>query len=348
MKMIRSLPAICLLVIAVELTGQVSLQIGIYDNKNRPLEHMHIRVGSISKASDQMGIAVFELPGEGRYYVRIEGIGYQNSEDSIDVVDGSMLSLMLDPETYQLPGIELIGAWIKPDQPFTYGSISGHELERDNLGLDVPYLLKSLPSTVVSSDAGTGIGYTGLRIRGSDPSRINVTIDGIPLNDSESQGVFWVDLPDFAGSSESIQVQRGVGTSTHGAGAFGGTINLMTSTLEREPFGEVQATLGSFGTRKGTIKFGSGLLFDRFSLDGRISTIQSDGYIDRASADLNSYFFSGKIIDDNQSIRINLFSGKEITYQAWNGVPAQYVDSNPTYNGAGIRSDGSFHDAQVD
>src|SRR5690606_18983750 len=164
--------------------------------------------------------------------------------------------------------------------PTTYSDLGQEEINKHNFGQDVPFLLNWTPSAVVTSDAGNGIGYTGIRIRGSDPTRINVTINGIPLNDAESQNVFWVDLPDFASSTADIQIQRGVGTSTNGAGAFGATINLNTAQLEAEPYAELSASAGSFGTYRGNLQFGSGLLANKFTLDGRISKINSDGFID--------------------------------------------------------------------
>ena len=174
---------------------------------------------------------------------------------------------------------------------------------------------------VVSSDAGTGIGYTGIRIRGSDATRFNVTINGIPYNDSESQGSFWVNLPDFASSVENIQIQRGVGTSTNGAGAFGGSINVQTSAAAQDAFGEINTSAGSFGTLKNTVKVGTGLIDNKFSFEGRLSQIKSDGFVDRAASDLKSYFLSGAYQGKKDLLRLNVFAGKEQTYQAWNGIP---------------------------
>jgi iron complex outermembrane receptor protein len=202
-----------------------------------------------------------------------------------------------------------------------YSNVSKTELEKRNLGQDLPFLLNQLPSVVVTSDAGTGIGYTGIRIRGTDPTRINVTLNGIPYNDSESQGVFWVNMPDFSSSVQSIQVQRGVGTSTNGAGAFGASLNVNTLQLNRDPFGEVSLSTGSFGTLKTTFQASSGLLKDRFVFDARLSRIQSDGFVDRASADLSSYYLSGGYYFGKHFIRLNHFAGKEETYQSWNGIP---------------------------
>lgn len=208
-------------------------------------------------------------------------------------------------------------------------------------------LLSAVPSLVENSDAGTGIGYTGLRIRGSDPTRVNVTVNGVPFNDAESQGVFWVDLPDVATSAAEIQVQRGVGTSSNGAGAFGATVNIDLSKVVPEPFATVSNTLGSFNTRKHSAYLGTGLM-GKFAFTGRISTIKSDGYVDRASADLRSYHLSGAYIDDRQSFQAHMLSGYERTYQSWNGLPTQYLDTQRTYNSAGTEQAGSPYKDEVD
>jgi iron complex outermembrane recepter protein len=202
-----------------------------------------------------------------------------------------------------------------------FSNVSKSKIQKQNLGQDMPFLLNSLPSVVVNSDAGTGIGYTGIRIRGTDPTRINVTLNGIPYNDSESQGVYWVNMPDMASSVQSIQVQRGVGSSTNGAGAFGGSINVNTMVFNTEPFAEIQSGAGSFGTFRNTLSFSTGLLQNKFVLDARLSKINSDGFVDRASADLKSFYISGGYYGKSSFVRINVFSGVERTYQSWNGIP---------------------------
>lgn len=223
-------------------------------------------------------------------------------------------------------------------------------IRKRNLGQDVPFILKWTPSSTTTSDAGTGIGYTGIRIRGTDPTRINVTINGVPLNDAESQSVFWVDLPDVMASTESVEIVRGVGESTFGTGAFGATINLNTNKTHIVPYGKISAGVGSFGTYKGSVGFGTGLLGNHFTIDGRLSTIQSEGYIDRASADLRSFFASAAYIGAKTSIRFSAFGGSEVTYQAWNGVPAQYIDDPVlrTFNTAGMEKAGEPYDNEVD
>jgi iron complex outermembrane receptor protein len=198
-------------------------------------------------------------------------------------------------------------------------------LERKNFGQDIPVLLESTPSLVTTSDAGAGVGYTGLRIRGVDATRINVTINGIPVNDPESHAVYWVNMPDLASSIENIQIQRGVGSSTNGAAAFGASVNIKTQDISEKPFGSIDQSLGSFGTFKTTVKAGTGIINKHFSLETRMSSIQSKGYLDRASSDLKSFFLSGAYIGQKSVLKAIVFSGKEITYQAWYGTPESRV-----------------------
>ena len=216
--------------------------------------------------------------------------------------------------------------------PVAFTNISKSEIEKGNLGQDLPYIISLAPSVVSNSDAGAGIGYTSFRIRGSDATRINVTINGIPLNDSESQGVWWVNMPDFSSSIENIQIQRGVGTSTNGASAFGASINIKTDGLNKNPYFLSSNTTGSFATLKNNIEFGTGLINKRFAFDGRISKISSEGYMDRATANLKSLYLQGSYFGESYSIKTLVFTGNERTYQAWYGVPLNYLDSNRTYN----------------
>ncbi len=234
------------------------------------------------------------------------------------------------------------------NSPFTKTNISKKEIEKFNLGQDLPFILNQTPSVVVNSDAGNGFGYTGIRIRGSDASRINVTLNGVPFNDAESQGNFFVDLPDFSSSVGSIQVQRGVGTSSNGAGAFGASINISTNEVIAKPYLELNNSYGSFNTWKNTVKVGSGLVSDHFTTDFRLSGINSDGYIDRASTDLRSFYFSTAYLGKKNSLRFNMFSGKEKTYQAWYGVPEADLKTNRTVNYAGMERPGEPYDNETD
>ena len=216
--------------------------------------------------------------------------------------------------------------------PVAFTNISKSEIEKGNLGQDLPYLISLTPSVVTTSDAGAGVGYTGFRVRGSDATRINVTVNGIPLNDSESQGVWWVNMPDFSSSIGSIQIQRGVGTSTNGASAFGASVNLKTDGLKKNPYFTTSNSMGSFATLKNNIEFGTGLINNKFAFDGRVSKISSDGYIDRATSNLKSLYLQGTYFGASSVIKALVFTGNERTYQAWYGVPLNYLDSNRTFN----------------
>ena len=236
--------------------------------------------------------------------------------------------------------------------PITHSNVSKKEITKRNLGQDIPILLNFLPSVVTTTDAGAGVGYTGIRVRGVSPQSTNITINGIPYNDAESLGTFWVNLGDFASSIESLQLQRGVGTSTNGSGAFGASINVLTDAIFKNPSGEISNSFGSFNTRKHTVKFSTGLINDHFEIAGRLSNISSDGYIDRASADLRSYFLQGAYVDENTLIKAIVFGGNEVTYQAWYGIDAETLADDRTFNFAGIyeNDDGNtqFYDNEVD
>ena len=241
--------------------------------------------------------------------------------------------------------------------PFTQSNLNKAEIEARNLGQDIPVLLNFLPNVVTTSDAGNGIGYTGIRVRGSDASRVNVTINGIPLNDSESHGTFWVNLPDFASSTQSIQLQRGVGSSTNGAGAFGASLSLSTNGIREKAFAEVGFSGGSYNTVKANTQFGSGIINPtgkfKAEFSGRVSTIQSEGYIDRASADLRSIYLSASFFSEKTLIKAIAFGGHEITYQSWYGIDEETLRTNRKYNPAGEIYDDNgslvdFYENQVD
>ena len=241
---------------------------------------------------------------------------------------------------------------VDADSPITHTNLSKEEIAKRNLGQDIPVLLNYLPAVVTTSDAGAGIGYTGIRVRGSDATRVNVTINGIPYNDSESQGTFWVNLPDFASSIENLQLQRGVGTSTNGSGSFGASLNIQTDGVEDDAYAQIGTSYGSFNTWRHNTKFSTGLLQDRVEISGRLSKIESDGYIDRASSDLKSYFLQAAYKGENTFIKALAFGGREITYQSWFGIDEETLNTNPTFNPAGLYTDADgtvrFHDNQVD
>lgn len=257
----------------------------------------------------------------GEYKLVIRMIGYANYERSIDLKGDVDLNISLNRKTTSLSDVIVTGTRATEKTPTTFTTITGEEIKKQNLGQDLPFLLNWTPSVVTTSDAGAGIGYTGIRIRGSDATRINVTINGIPINDSESQGVFWVNTPDIASSAADIQVQRGVGTSTNGAGAFGGSINILTNGLSQEARAEVNTSVGSFNTQKYNAIFSTGLLKDRWAFEGRLSQITSDGFVDRASSDLQSYYLSGGYFGKKTSVKFITLGGDEVTYQSWYGTP---------------------------
>ena len=240
----------------------------------------------------------------------------------------------------------------KDKNPITFTNVSKQEIAPRNLGQDIPVLLNYLPSVVTTTDAGNGIGYTYMRVRGADGSRINVTLNGVPFNDSESQGTFFVNLPDFASSLESVQLQRGVGTSTNGAGAFGASLNLQTKSFQEKAYAEISNSVGSFASRKHTLAFGTGL-HNNFEMNARISNIASEGFIDRASSNMFGYFFNANYITEKSQIKFMAFGGKEKTYQAWYGIEdPEKLQNDRTFNPAGMYTDAfgniQFYDNETD
>lgn len=256
-------------------------------------------------------------------------------------------------DTIKLDEVIVSAVRVSADSPITHSNISKETLSKRNLGQDIPVLMNFLPSVVTTSDAGAGVGYTGIRVRGVSAQSTNITINGIPYNDAESLGTYWVDLPDFTSSTESLQLQRGVGSSTNGAGAFGASLNLLTDAISEKPSGEISNSVGSYKTRKHTLKFSTGLLNENIEIAGRFSKIKSDGYIDRATSDLDSYFLQASYVDDNTLIKALAFGGKEITYQAWNGVSREQIDMfGRTFNPSGEYTDENgntkFYDNEID
>lgn len=351
----RFFTTILTLFFSVLLVGQAQVEGVLTDENGNPIvgANLILQESRQGDATDAQGRYQIEQVKPGIYTLVATYVGYQEVRTQITVEEGAsrvQQHLQLSQRIFNLDGLTVTATRAGEKTPMTYTNVGKEELEERNLGQDVPYILRWTPSAIVTSDAGTGIGYTGIRIRGSDPTRINVTINGIPLNDAESQGVFWVNMPDFISSTNDVQVQRGVGTSTNGPGAFGATINLNTAKLHEQAYGTVNLSTGSFNTFKRNVTFGSGLLNGKFTLDGRLSKITSDGYIDRGSADLNSYFLSGAYMGKKSSLRFNLFSGHEITYQAWNGIPADLLDdpSTRTFNSAGTARQGEPYENEVD
>ncbi len=285
-----------------------------------------------STISKSNGNYAFKNLSAGTYQISISYLGFKTLIESIQIYENTILNFSLEPSLVLQDEVIISATKVNDKSPTTFSNLVKEEIAKKNLGRDIPYLLQSIPSVVVSSDAGVGVGYTGIRIRGTDITRINVTLNGIPLNDPESHGVFWVNMPDFSSSIESVQVQRGVGTSTNGSAAFGASINIETLNMKDEAYAEINSSAGSFNTFKNNLNFGSGLIDGKFTFDGRVSKITSDGFIDRAFSDLKSYFISGAYYGKSTIIKLNMFSGKERTYQAWNGVPKDKLVTDRTYN----------------
>lgn len=256
--------------------------------------------------------------------------------------------LYAQEDTLDLTPVEVKAIRAGNTAPFTKTNLTRAGIEKENLGQDLPFVLNRTPSVVVSSDAGNGVGYTGIRIRGTDATRINVTLNGVPFNDAESGGTFFVNLPDFASSASSIQIQRGVGTSSNGPGAFGATINLSTNEVAKKPYLELANSFGSFNTLKNTLRAGTGLLNNKFTVDARLSRISSDGYIDRARSNLKAFYVSGAYLHNKSSLRLNVFSGNEETYQAWNGISEADLKTARTYNSSGTEKPGEPYKDETD
>ena len=246
-----------------------------------------------------------------------------SQEKIIDTVQGTKQNL---------DEVIVKGIRAKFSSPISYSNIYKEKLKNKNLGQDLPILLNFLPSVVTTSDAGAGIGYTGIRVRGVSPQSTNITINGIPFNDPESMGTFWVNLPDFTSSIQSLQLQRGIGTSTNGSGAFGASINISTDNISQTPYAEISSSFGSFNTRKNTIKFTTGKINDFFEFSGRFSKIDSDGYVDRAFSDLKSYFIQGTYLKGSTLIKAISFAGHEKTYQSWYGLTMDQLKENRRQN----------------
>jgi len=298
-------------------------------------------------AAGSDGSFTLELQDSASDEIKISFVGYKTK--TVKTAQQSRnLEILLIPKSIMSNEVFVKALRVDEATPMAFENVSRDEINKRNLGQDVPYLISNTPSVTTTSDAGTGIGYTGIRIRGVDQARINVTINGIPLNDAESHGVFWVDLPDLASSVENIQIQRGVGTSTNGAAAFGASMNLQTSEMRPNAYGEVNAGAGSFNTQKMNVLLGSGLMDNGWQFEGRLSKITSDGYIDRASSDLKSFYLSGARHGDNSLLRADVFSGVETTYQSWYGVPEDKLDSDRTFNPAGQEKPGEPYEDQTD
>lgn len=304
-------------------------------------------VGATIQLEDQSRGAVtddqgrFELKNvkSGKQFLVARFLGYSEEKKEVEVSADMQLDFALGESSQLTDEVTVLATRATENSPTAFSNISKTVIQKQNFGQDMPLVLNWTPSVVTTSDAGAGIGYTGIRIRGSDATRINVTINGIVLNDAEEQGVYWVDVPDIATSTQNIQIQRGVGTSTNGAGAFGGSINLQTNTRKDQPYADIINSFGSFGTHRHTVGFGTGLK-NKFAFDARLSLIGSNGYIDRATSDLKSYYLSGGYYGDKTMVKAIVFGGKEITYQSWWGVPQSRLNNDPVAMQATVDAEG--------
>lgn len=317
-----------------------------------PGAHIVLRETHIGGFSDRHGAYSLQRVPEGTYTVSVSFIGYESGHQTITLESDIRMDFFLEQRATLAGEVVVVATRAGGQTAATFTNLNREEIMPMNLGQDIPFLISMTPSVIVSSDAGAGVGYTWMNIRGSDQSRINVTLNGIPLNDSESHGVWWVNLPDVASSVETMQIQRGVGLSTHGSGAFGATISMQTTALRDQTYAELNTSAGSFNTMKNTLSFGTGLVNGRWSFDGRLSRIQSDGYIDRASVDLASLHLSGGYHGEKTMVKAVALVGQETTYQAWNGVPGDSLATNRRFNPSGMyRSEGGdirFYDNETD
>lgn len=331
--MVKNLISTVVLVgITLSVSAQHQLSIKVIDiSTKKSLQGASIilsdRVSKHSK-SDQNGIAKFSDLSTGKYELMVSYLGYSTEKKQINLLDNQSFEIYLEPSRIKTEEVIVQATRAKNNSSTTYKNLSKEDIAKNNFGQDIPYLLDQTPSVVIGSDAGAGIGYTSMKIRGSDNARINVTLNGIPLNDAESMGSFFVNLPDFASSTESIQIQRGIGTSTNGAGSFGASLNIQSNTLEKDAYVELNNSYGSYNSWKNTLKIGSGLLNNKFAFNVRLSRILSDGYIDRASADLKSFYVDGGYYSDKQILKAIVFSGKEKTYQSWYGTPEPRLNND--------------------
>ena len=282
--------------------------------------------------TDEEGkFTISDLPA-GEVELRVSFLGFETFKQKVSIPFSGDLQIALVSREILTEEFIVSATRASNSTPTTFSTVDKSEIAKRNLGQDIPILLNFTPSVVSFSDAGAGVGYTGLRIRGTDQTRINATVNGIPMNDAESHGVFWVNMPDFASSVENIQIQRGVGTSTNGAATFGASLNFQTDTRRDDAYAELDNGFGSFNTWRHTVKAGTGLLNDRFAVDARLSKITSDGFVDRAFSDLSSWFVSGGYYGEKSVIKLIAFSGKEQTYQSWWGLPEDKLENDRTWN----------------
>lgn len=343
------------MLLAFHVNAQFSISGRVLTEVNVPLQGASIVITESGKGatSGPDGRFIIKSIKQGNYTLAASYLGYEKTRRKINVDrDKDLGDLILQYSAYQGEEATISALRAGEKTPMAYTNMDKEQIRSANYGQDVPYIISSTPSVITNSDAGNGIGYTSMRIRGTDGNRINVTVNGIPLNDAESHSVFWVDLPELASSASQIQIQRGVGTSTNGAAAFGATVNLQTTAERDKAFAEYDLSGGSFNTLRNSVQLGTGLIKDKFSFEMRLSDLYSDGYIDRSWTDLQSYYLAASLNGASSSLRFITFGGFEELYQAWGGVPSSLLKTDRTYNGMGEYVDTSgriaYYDNQID
>lgn len=311
--------------------AQQKVSVKVINSKLQAIIGATVSINNKNTLTNQQGVSELEVEYRPGLYLEVSHIGYLSQRVFLQAKQ-QQVTVQLIESTAHTGEVYVYATRANDNSATSFKNISKETIKSNNLGQDIPYLLDQTPGVVIGSDAGAGIGYTNIRIRGSDAQRINVTLNGIPLNDAESMGSFFVNLPDFASSTESIQVQRGIGTSTNGAGAFGGSINIQSDALESMPYAALNNSFGSYNTWKNTIKVGSGLIQNKYAFNARLSRITSDGYIDNASSNLKSFYIDAGYYGAKHQVKATIFSGQEKTYQAWDGVPEELLETNRTYN----------------
>ena len=320
--------------------GTLSGSVISSERKPIPFSVVGIKNTFLSAQSNSLGQFEFKNLKAGSYVLFTKCVGYKVKMDSVELKDNLSFEIVLNQDDKSLDEVVVSSTRVDNNLGFAYSDLSSEVIKKQNVGQDLPYALNSMASVVINSDAGNGVGYTGLRIRGTDGTRINVTVNGVPINDAEGQGTFFVNIGDILSSTNNLQVQRGVGTSANGAGAFGASINMQTNQLNEKAYAEINNSVGSFNTIKNTLAAGTGLINNHFTFDARASRINSDGYIDRASSKLNSFYFSGGYYGKKSVVKAIMFSGWEKTYQAWNYVLKDSIDNgNRTDNSCGMYYD---------
>lgn len=333
-KQMKTIAFLFVLFTAITVNAQNFILSGkVVNSSQKPLVGATIVVKELKKgtSSDFEGNFKIKL-AKGTHRIAVSYVGFKTLIQTVAIKNNQSITFQLTSNENVLDEVLVSAVRVKADAPVTHSNLTKKEIAKRNLGQDIPILLNYLPNVISSSDAGAGVGYTYIRVRGSDASRVNVTVNGIPYNDAESQGTFWVNMGDFASSTQSLQLQRGVGTSTNGSGAFGASLNILTDAVAEKSGGEISNSFGSYGTRKHTVKFTTGKVNKHFEFAGRLSNIYSDGYIDRSSSDLKSYFLQGSYTDDNTLIKALVFGGKEKTDQAWYGLSATELKEDRRQN----------------